>query len=125
MKTKNHTTTFASVDPASGTSSQQTQAYSSARGWEKRGLIDRRFAGAIVCAKDDNVGITTVKLYHTISSTSYLMDSVTLSAGKSAVWTEEDYGIVLGKNDFVKIVVTAGSVGDEANCWVKTYDTYI
>ena len=84
-------------------------------------MINRRFAGAIACAKDGNTATATAKLYFTSGSTSYLMDSVSLSPGESAVWTEEDYGIVLKKNDYVKLVIG----GDDVNCWISTYDTYI
>ena len=98
-----------------------TSAFSSGYSWQKRGVVDRRFSGAIVCAKDDNTATAVAKLYYVSGSGSHLMDSVSLSPGKSAVWTEEDYGVVLHKNDYMKIVVS----GDEVNCWLNTYDTYL
>jgi len=98
-----------------------TQAFTSGNSWQKRGLIDRRFSGAIVCAKDDNTATAVAKLYYVSGTNSYLMDSVSLSPGESAVWTEEDYGVVLNKSDYMKIVVS----GDDVNCWLNTYDTFI
>ena len=120
MKRKNYTTSFLTIDPAAGVTQATSQAFGSASVSKKRGVIDRRFAGAIVCAKDDNSATSVAKIYHSIASVSYLMDSVSLSPGESAVWTEEDYGIVLKKTDYIKIVIS----GDDANCWITTYDTY-
>lgn len=121
MKTKNRTTTFKSINPTEGLTQVVSEAFSSTATWKRRGLIDRIFAGAIVCAKDDNTASVTAKLYYVDSSASYLMDATSLSAGESAVWTEEDYGLALKKSEYVKLVIG----GDEANCWITTYDTYL
>tara|TARA_Y100001938_G_C7921048_1_gene344495 strand:+ start:41 stop:406 length:366 start_codon:yes stop_codon:yes gene_type:complete len=121
MKIKSRKTHFKQVDPSSGITSTLSQTFGAAKSSEQRGVVNRHFAGAIACAKSNNSNAATVSLYHTIDSTSYLMDTVTLQPGESAIWNEDDYGIVLQKTHSI----TMGIGGDVVNCWIKTYDTYL
>ena len=79
----------------------------------KRGNTRSMFAGALAYLKSTATQTFTVELSVTNGTTAYSIDRVNIEPGDSAVWMENEYGIVLDEDQYVKI--TATTVGSFAS----------
>ena len=89
----------------------------------KRGNTRSMFAGALAYLKDTATQTFSVQLSVTDGTTTYLVDRVNIEPGDSAVWMENEYGIVLDEDQYVKIeAIAAGSFSsnDELSVFLHT-----
>tara|TARA_Y100000114_G_C11759432_1_gene328709 strand:- start:1995 stop:2378 length:384 start_codon:yes stop_codon:yes gene_type:complete len=84
----------------------------------------RQWHGGVCCVKSGSVGTFTISVFAVINSVEYQVDEVVLTAGQSATWTYEEYGLDLGPSDSVKMTVSqSGAQGsDRVYLFIRTRD---
>jgi hypothetical protein len=92
MKFANRTTIKDAIAPGASVTSKSITGYSSSTLSSRRNTKQRRFAGAIACIKSGAQGTYTIKLVLVI-----------LTAGESATWSDEEFGLDLDSGDTVKL----------------------
>lgn len=89
----------------------------------KRGNTRSMFAGALAYLKSNATQIFSVELSVTNGTTAYSIDRVDIEPGDSVVWMENEYGIVLDEDQYVKITATSLSSfasNDELSVFLHT-----
>tara|TARA_R100000700_G_scaffold37219_2_gene47182 strand:+ start:1010 stop:1393 length:384 start_codon:yes stop_codon:yes gene_type:complete len=104
MKFANRTTIKDAIAPGASVTSKSITGYSSSTLSSRRNTKQRRFAGAIACIKSGAQGTYTIKLvFVSGKGVEYQLDEVILTAGESATWSDEEYGLDLDSGDTVKL----------------------
>jgi len=103
MKFANRTTIKDAIAPGASVTSKSITGYSSSTLSSRRNTKQRRFAGAIACIKSGAQGTYTIKLVLVSNSVDYQLDEVILTAGESATWSDEEFGLDLDSGDTVKL----------------------
>ena len=103
MKFANRTTIKDAIAPGASVTSKSITGYSSSTLSSRRNTKQRRFAGAIACIKSGAQGTYTIKLVLVSNSVEYQLDEVILTAGESATWSDEEFGLDLDSGDTVKL----------------------
>jgi hypothetical protein len=109
MKFGNRTTIKDAIAPGASITSKSIKGYSSSTLSTRRNTKQRRFSGAIACVKSGAQGTYTIKLLLVSSSVEYQLDEVILTAGESATWTDDEYGLDLDSGDTVKLEFTGAN----------------
>ena len=86
-----------------------TPARSSLSTTRKRGNTQTMFAGGMAYLSNDAAQTFNVQLSITNGTTEYYLDRVEILPGDSAIWTEDEYGVILDEDQYVKILCTSGS----------------
>lgn len=89
----------------------------------KRGNTQSMFAGALAYLKNSATQTFSVTLSITNGTTEYSVDRVQIEPGDSAVWMEEEYGIMLDADQYVKIAATSVdsfASNDELSVFIHT-----
>ena len=89
----------------------------------KRGNTQSMFAGALAYLKNTATQAFFVRLSITNGTTEYSVDRVRIEPGDSAVWTEDEYGIVLDADQYVKVLCSTADAfasNDELSVFLHT-----
>ena len=89
----------------------------------KRGNTQSMFAGALAYLKNTATQAVHVQISITNGTTEYSVDRVSIAPGDSAVWTEDEYGIVLDADQYVKVLCsspTSAAPNDELSVFLHT-----
>ena len=84
-------------------SNKVTTARSSLSTTRKRGNTLTMFSGAIAYLNSAATQTFFVQLSITNGTTEYYLDRVEILPGDSAVWLEEEYGVILDEDQYAKI----------------------
>ena len=76
---------------------------------DKRGNTLTMFSGAIAYLNSNATQTFFVQLSITNGTTEYYLDRVQIQPGDSVVWTEDEYGVILDEDQYVKILCTSSS----------------
>ena len=80
-----------------------TTARSSLSTTRKRGNTQTMFAGGMAYLSNDAAQTFNVQLSITNGTTEYYLARVEILPGDSAVWLEEEYGVILDEDQYAKI----------------------
>ena len=104
-------------------SNKVTTARSSLSTTRKRGNTLTMFSGAIAYLNSAATQTFYVQLSITNGTTEYYLDRVQILPGDSSIWTEDEYGVILDEDQYVKITCTSGSSfssGDNLSVFLHT-----
>ena len=104
-------------------SNKVTTARSSLSGTRKRGNAQTMFAGCMAYLNNAATQNFNVQLSITNGTTEYFLDRVEILPGDSAIWTEDEYGVILDEDQYVKITCITGSSfasGDNLSVFLHT-----
>jgi len=88
----------------------------------KRGVHRRMFSGCVVYNDHASNDARTVSINITDGTTSYRLDRTTIQKGDSAVWSEEEYGVELGSDQYVDVLCESIHVLDDLYVFIRLRD---